>query len=214
MKKIYKLLIVVLAGSLLLAVPAVVNAEEGSSIPTRIPNPSVKANIEAGRSELKQEMANKRAEAEKRRQEAKDKASAKNDIAKQKACENRTASYKKRMEGIAQRSERRSEVFNKISERVQAFTIEKNVTVPNYQQLLDDVALKSDALKEAQAFAKDNASEFKCDGDNAKTNVALFKESIAAEHKAFKEYKESIKNLIKAVKKAIEASKTGENNAQ
>lgn len=186
-----KILLTAFAASALLAVPISVSALE-----------------------IQQDHAQKKAEFDKRRQEAKNKVTTKQDEAKKKACEKRSESFKKRMQGIADRSERRVEVFNKIAEQVQDFAKGKKVVVANYDELITDVNLKREALRQAHELARENAGLFQCGGDNAKTNVAIFKQTIQDEHQAFKDYRESIKNLIKSVKQAIQASKPGENNAQ
>lgn len=200
--------------AILLAVPSTISAHEATT--QQNSSTARQAQLEAERAkkkaELEQTIADRRAEFEKRREDAKTQASAKLEEAKQKACENRSESFKKRMEGIASRSERRMEVFNKIAERVEAFAEEKNVTVANYDELLSDVETKAEALKQAHELVRENAEVFQCNGDNAQTNTAIFKEAIAQEHEAFKEYRDSIKSLIKVVKQAIEADTTEENN--
>ena len=142
--------------------------------------------------------AEKRAEAEKKIQEA-----------RQKACENRRESFKKRMEGVAERSKKRLEIFDKITERVEAFVKNKNLDVPNYDQLLADVQAKREALHDAHTVAKERADDFDCDKEAGKTNVLSFKEALSGEIDAFKAYKEALKNLIKAVKAAAASAGDG-----
>jgi hypothetical protein len=115
------------------------------------------------------------------------------------------------MEGIKERSERRAEVFNKIAERVQVFSTDNNLNVENYDQLLADVNAKKAALVSSHEQATTLATSFDCENGN-KENVAAYKLALHAEINAFKEYKTSLKALIKAVKTAAHSTEEGAEN--
>lgn len=207
MRKLKLAIVAVLAGTTLyvpLFNPIVVHAVDGES---QIQEKQAEAAKKAA--ELQAEAAKKAEERQKQATEKQREDEKKLQEARQKACENRRESFKTRMEGIAERSKKRLEVFDKIAERVEAFVKNKNLDVPNYDQLLADVQAKREALHDAHTVAKERADDFDCDKEEGKTNVLSFKEALSGEIDAFKAYKEALKTLIKAVKTAAGAAGDG-----
>lgn len=131
--------------------------------------------------------------------------------AKLKACENRQRAIKNIMARIADRGTKQLEVFTKISERTQAFYIDKGKTSNNYDALVAEVNAKKAAAETAVKTVKDSSTTFACDGDNPRGMVDGFKDSLKLEISALKDYRTAIKNLIVGVKSAQGSASSSEN---
>lgn len=91
-------------------------------------------------------------------------------------------------------------VFQKIEANIKQFYIDKKLSIPQYQAVLDSVA-----TKEAIAVASIEVSSeitFDCTTENAAKPGAVIKEVMTTRHNALKEYRTAIKNLILVVRKA------------
>lgn len=156
----------------------------------------------------------RREAAEKRAEEAKEALSKLTENAKErfkKACENRRESYKKRIENIAERSKKHVEVLDKIVERVKSFKEDKNLTVANYDALLEQVETKKLVVENLQETIKTQAEvEFNCERGATLEQVKAFGDVLHQQIDALKEYKTAVKNLIVAVKTSVDATKTEE----
>jgi len=115
-------------------------------------------------------------------------------------CQKRERVVKQIMNRIVTRGERHLEVFNKISERVQAFYTDKGKTLDNYNELVSDVGAKKTNAEAALDAIKADAEAFKCDDNNPKGVGSAFKTDLKAAHQALKEYRTSIKDLLVGVK--------------
>ncbi|MBA3757550.1 hypothetical protein H0X09_01680 [Candidatus Saccharibacteria bacterium] len=131
---------------------------------------------------------------------------AKLDANKLRVCEKREASINKIMQRIATRGEKQIGVFNKISERTQAFYVKKERTLSNYDALVADVNAKKVAAETALAEIKATIVDFKCDGTDPHGKSQLFKDNLKKEIAALKDYKTAVKNLIRGVKSANSSS--------
>lgn len=133
--------------------------------------------------------------------------------AKLKACENRQKAIQNIMARIADRGTKQLDVFNKISERTQAFYTDKGKALGNYDALVAEVNAKKGAAETAVQVVKDSSATFACDGENPKGVVESFKESLKAEITALKEYRTAVKNLIVGVKSVQGTTSSSENGA-
>jgi hypothetical protein len=122
------------------------------------------------------------------------------------SCEAKQASIQTRMASLLRMSQSMVKVFDSIAERVQNFYEDKVVpsgkTVPNYDDLVQDVAAKkalvTTALNEAQA----DSSTFNCSSEtDPKEGLNSFRLGMQKVKSALKNYRTSIKNLIVAVKR-------------
>ena len=111
---------------------------------------------------------------------------------KLKACENREKAINNILDRIAKRGERRLDVYSAIFNRVQEFYEKKGLSVSNYDTLVADVNAKN--------------VDFKCDGSDPKGAAASFKDDLKVQIKALQAYKQSIKNLIMAIKTSLSES--------
>jgi hypothetical protein len=132
--------------------------------------------------------------------------------AKLKACQTREQVIKSMMERIAQRGERRMNVYNTIVERVKAFYDKKGLSLSNYNDLLADVEAKKSAAAAALDEIKSTSVKFACDGTDPKGVASSFRDSLKAEIAALKAYQKSIKDLIVAVKTSIKDSAPNNNS--
>lgn len=141
-------------------------------------------------------------------------AQARLDAAKLHVCEVHQKVINNIMNRIADRGQRRLDVYSKIAERVEAFYTKKGKTVSNYDTLVADVNAKKSAAQDAVNKVKDDKADFKCDGSDPKGAAASFKDDLKLEIKALHDYQQSIKNLIVAVKSAQSETTSNGTNEQ
>ena len=115
-------------------------------------------------------------------------------------CQKHENTITERFKKMSSSGEKQLAVFDKIFERVKAFKTEKNLTVSNYDQLVQVV---SDKQKLATAYMHElstTTSSFGCSKDDPKGVSGQFKDKLKAQIQALKDYKTALKNLIVAVK--------------
>lgn len=127
-----------------------------------------------------------------------------------KTCQNREKTINGIMSRISSRGNKHLGVINKISERVQAFYKEKDLTAVNYDALVAAVNTAKTSAEAKLAAIKSSSVEFKCDGSDPKGAGQQFKDNLKLEISALKEYKTAVKNLIVVVKSANSASEGSE----
>lgn len=134
--------------------------------------------------------------------------------AKLKACQNREKAITNIMARIGDRGQKQLDLFSTIADRTEKFYVDRGSTLASYDTLVADVVAKKAAAQTTVDTVKSSAPEFKCDGDNPKGIVALFKDSLKSEIEALQAYKTSVKNLIVGVKSVQSTtSSTGDEGA-
>lgn len=128
--------------------------------------------------------------------------------AKLKACQNREKVIKKIMSRVADRGEKQLELFSTIADRTKTFYANKNLTIGNYDALVTEVDTKKSVAQETVRTIKSASTTFTCDSNTPKETVGSFKESLAAEIKALREYRTAVKDLIVGVKSAHDTTNT------
>jgi hypothetical protein len=123
-----------------------------------------------------------------------------------KLCQSKEKSIDGIMQKIVAQGNNHLDVLNKIADRTQTFATNHNLTVANYQTLVSDMNVKKAAVTAAINAASLAATNFKCDGTDPQGTAASFQAVRKTEIAALKEYKTSVKNLIKAVHAAAEAA--------
>lgn len=161
------------------------------------------------RATVTQEQPRSKIETE-RREAANEKLSA----AKLKACENHAERIAQRMTRISERTTKHLAVFDKISERTQAFYTNKGKVLTNYDELVATVAAKRAAAEAAIATVDASKGEFSCDGANPKQTVESFRANLKSSIVALKEYRTAIKNLIVGVKSVNGSQSTQTNRTE
>jgi sRNA-binding protein len=125
---------------------------------------------------------------------------------RQKACEARKANITKRMSKAVTQAEKHKATFDKIYNKVQAFKTKKDLTVENYDSL---VTAADKAQSDAQASItalKDLDVSVDCTSETVAQSLASFQVAVKATRDSLKTYRESITDLIKAVKAAVPAT--------
>ncbi len=124
---------------------------------------------------------------------------------KQKVCEKRVGVIKSIMAKAAAQGAKHLDVFTKIATRVEEFYTNKKLTVASYDALVAEVNAKKAAAQTAIDAVK-NDTGFDCTDANPIGQIDAFVSKVRAMHKALKDYRTSIKDLIVAVKQAAEAA--------
>jgi hypothetical protein len=115
-------------------------------------------------------------------------------------CKAHEANINNRIARIADRSAKHLALFNQISERTQAYYLNANQTVANYDELLADVATKKSAAEMAIADITTTTADFTCEGESPKIAIEEFKISLKSSIEVLKDYKTSVKNLISGIR--------------
>jgi hypothetical protein len=133
---------------------------------------------------------------------------AKLDEKKQLSCEKRQEFINQTMGRLNERVTKQLELFNNATTRVQNYVTTKNLTVPNYDTLLSNVAAKRAAAQASLVALQTAKAAFKCDANNPKAAVVAYQAALRNTNKALQDYRDSVKQLIRAVK-AVSANPTG-----
>lgn len=123
------------------------------------------------------------------------------DDAKRKVCANHQESLNKLMTRIVTQRQKQIAHIDEISTKVQAFYTKKGLTVENYDALVSDIEVKKAAATAAVAAAKPT-STFSCDGTGPKADLKAFHDKRDVAVDAIRDYRESVRKLITAVKSA------------
>lgn len=133
---------------------------------------------------------------------------------RQKSCEARKEGLVRRMDRAVTQAEKHKAVFDKIYTRVMKFHDDKNLTTPNYDELLAKVnSAQSDAADGVAALSSLNI-EIDCTQDNVADGVSSFKEALGDTRDSLKAYRKAIVELIKAVHQSVTESNDNNNSGQ
>jgi|GEM_PF-2320031 len=166
--------------------------------------------------EQRSEAAKQRMEAAREKAKSSDDTETKKNEAFKKACDNRADNFKNRLENIGSRAQTQQQKIDAIVQRVTAFKESKNLDVANYDALLADVNAKKQVVADLVTATQQAGQNFTCGAtsDEAKANLATFKDALQQQINAMKDYRTAVKNLIVAVKTAAEAANGGASNEQ
>jgi hypothetical protein len=124
--------------------------------------------------------------------------------ARKKICENRQTRITAIMTKAATNGQRLLSVFDKALTRVQDFYTKNNLSVANYDALVATANSKKQAAQAAIDTVKAGIT-LDCSGENPVGKVNVFVGKVKAMHQALKDYRSSIRDIIKAVKPVAEA---------
>lgn len=127
------------------------------------------------------------------------------DEARKKVCNARVGNVKRLMSGGAELAQKQQALFGQIAERVEQFYTNKKLNVANYQQLVDAVGTKKEAVTSALAAVR-ALPAFSCDSDNPVGAADEYKVKLQAVRNALKDYRSSVQALLVAVKNAAKAA--------
>lgn len=123
---------------------------------------------------------------------------------RKKICDNRQARITAIMTKAATNGQRLLGVFDKGLTRVEDFYTKKGLSVANYDSLVEAANTKKQAAQDAIDTVKAGVT-LDCSGDNPVGKVNVFIGKVKAMHQALKDFRSSIRDIIKAVKPAAEA---------
>jgi hypothetical protein len=122
----------------------------------------------------------------------------------QEACEARVNAVENRMNSLIKLVENMLRVFDAHSTRVQEYylntVVAAGLTVENYDELLANIAAKKAVVQTTLVNVQADADEFNCELGDPKTYIDDFRADMLMVKSALQDYRESIKNLIVAVR--------------
>ena len=204
--------LLIAAVTLLSTVFAVMTNAQDSEL--RNPSPSSqrqdpaerRAELEAQREQAAEEKAAREAEREAAKLERMETKETRLEEKKLEVCERHEAKINQHMDAIAERVDRQKDVFDKISERVQAFYSDKGLELATYEILVEDVNAKQAIVVQQISDLRAADVDFDCGGEDPIGVADAFKGVREEVSVAMQEYKTSIKNLISEIKPVAEAS--------
>jgi len=106
----------------------------------------------------------------------------------------------------------------KIQERVNEYynnhLVPEGYVLPNYQELIDDMAAAKANVLTVLDLAKESGANFDCSGDDPKGKLDAFKEDMKELIAANKAYRQSVHNFVKAVLELARQAKADQSGDQ
>jgi len=180
--------------------PTTVSSDDGA---TANSSSEWRAAAEKRIAEAKEQAAKLKAEAQER-QAQHQKVSEKLSDVRQKTCEKHHTVITNVMNRINDRGQRRLNVVNTVSTRVQDFKAGKGLAVNDYDALVAAVDSSKTNAQTAIDMVKSTQVEFKCDGSNPKGVGASYQQAVKTQNEALKSYRDAVKDLVVAVKQAAQ----------
>jgi hypothetical protein len=201
----------------LLLAPSAVFAKDGvthaEDTPTTSPSasPTTSPEVDSHQRELAERTLEQKLDAAKTIRQAqvedvKATLKAKLDDTSKKACENHSATINRLMTVMDKRRENAFATITKISDAVQKFYIEKQLSVSNYAALVAAVDAAKAAAQTATS-AQTAIPQLDCSGEHPRADVSNFKSKRADSIDAMKAYRDAVKALVQAVKSSADQVK-------
>lgn len=144
---------------------------------------------------------------------------------KERVCENRKEFGAHRLAVVSERVNKLLDHMDGFLTRVEAFYTNKlvpqGIVVANYDSLLADISAKNSALESAISSVQTGSENISCEKGEVKTDLKNFKSTITALEKAMKDYRDSIKKFVQAIrtaagnfKESSEASESAETSTE
>ncbi len=130
---------------------------------------------------------------------------------RKKVCERNQTKVTAIMNKAATNGTRLLNVFDKGLTRVQDFYTKKSLSVANYDSLVSAATAKKQAAQTAIDTVKAGVT-LDCSGDNPVGKINVFIDKVKAMHQALKDFRSSIRDIIKAIKPAAQAKETEGSN--
>lgn len=196
------------------AASAVAGLMAFSLTPLAIAQPSRAQEARTNAQERVEQAEQMRTTASERATEQREKAKERLESAKLRACQQREKAITNIMARMSDRGQKQVDLFTKISERVQQFHEDKNLSAANYDALVSEAEAKKASAQAAVDELKGSTVEFKCDGEDPKGVAETFKGKLKAQNEALQAYRLSVKNLIVAVAQANETASQEETGGE
>lgn len=119
---------------------------------------------------------------------------------RQKACEARKAGLARRMNNAVEAAQRHQSVFDKIYTRVKDFHDAKNLSTPDYDNLVAAAnSAQTDAAAKIAALKALDVSVDCTQVDSLADNISAFREAVRSTRDSLKDYRKALVNLITAL---------------
>ena len=157
-------------------------------------------------SEAQREAAKQRAEAEKQKleEERERLGDTKAAEAKKNVCKNRESSIKKIIERTATNGTHHYEMITKVYDNVKAFATKKNLDAAQFAAEFAAADQAATTAKAAIETARAAGDTFNCDVAAPKSAASVFLAAKKEQAAALKAYRDAVKELLVAVKSAVE----------
>jgi len=121
-------------------------------------------------------------------------------------CQNREMAINNIMTRTGDRGQKQINVIESIQQKVQSFYSEKNISIDNYESLTSNIEAKKQVAITAMNQVQTMKGTFSCGTDNPKGVATQFKSQASIQLGAIKEYKESVHELVVAIKTNLSTS--------
>jgi hypothetical protein len=117
-------------------------------------------------------------------------------------CESKHQSFKSKLDNVNNSTNNHINTLSTIDSRIQDFIKNNSITVPNYETLILNVNTQRQLLQNLQDNSTNDVRLFKCGTNPGDASLSLqsYKDNYLQEINAIKTYKQSLKDLISAVK--------------
>ena len=197
--------LLVIGALCLVAAPATATAHENQSLDDSVASPATTTR-EVKPSELREKVEAQKKERQEKAQAAKTETKQKLSDAKRKACDTRESRANTIMKNMDDRRQRAYDHITKVYENVKSFYTTKELSIANYDELTTTVDAAQSAAQSAMT-AQQDTPELNCDGDHPRADIVDFKAKRLGSIDAMQTYRQAVKELIKAVKTAVQANK-------
>jgi hypothetical protein len=148
---------------------------------------------------------------------AREQAQQRRDEASQRTCERIVRNIRNRSIKLGERAEKMMDRFDRIVRRVNEFYQNRlepqGVVIANYDQMLDNIDTKKDAVKDAIVDAKAAYEEISCDSGEPRSLVGAFGEAMKKVITALHDYRRAVIDYLKTVRMAAAEAKSATNSA-
>lgn len=125
--------------------------------------------------------------------------------AKKKICEKHETKINDLIARINTRREKAFDRITEVSEAVQSYYADKNLSTADYDDLVAAVEAAEEAAQ-AALTTQLSAPKLRCDGEAPKADMSEFRTKHSDSVDALKEYRDAVKALVRAVKEAAKDS--------
>ena len=168
---------------------------------------AAKQREEKAREAAKQKQETEREAAKQRLEAKKEEVKAKLTASRLEKCEEREERINNIITKASTQAEKQLGVFQSIKDKIVTFYTEKQLSAPDYESLLAAVDEKEAAALAAVGSTEAISLDCGAEGQQRELGTVL-RTSVQSLHGALKEYRTAIKDLLKSVKQAYEATQT------
>jgi hypothetical protein len=129
----------------------------------------------------------------------------------QKVCENRQNAVNHKVTAFGNAAQKHLERLDSVFTKLQAFQADKNLSVDNYQALVDDATAKQAAATSAVAALKTVAVDIDCTSTDPASSLTVVKTAAKEARDALKAYRKALKEIVVAF---AQANKTDDASAE